>query len=129
MSGKWVGSLPSVHTVHPRDDPRGHGEDALRALAWALCHERSGNTQALLLRVRVAAAHVRAWRLSLPPDKQSERTPRGCLDVSDDLRYHLLDTLLNLYHAFSAANVGDHLRNAEAELRFVGKRLMKEMGQ
>lgn len=117
--GRWVASLPHVD---PYPDPREHGEDAIAALATALYHERMKAHPSLLHYLREAAAHVRAWRLSLPPEHHGQR--------QDDLtgfsdRALIRVAILVIVNADRHSTW--HLRGAEAALRILGKRLAREV--
>lgn len=119
MTGAWVKSLP---LVLPRKDPRAYGELALLHLVNALANERTGSTS-LLREVQLAAAHVRAWRTSLPKNKQSERVEDGGDFYSN--RQLIGMAIHNIIEADDEGE-GHWLRYSEAYLRTVGKRLAKE---
>jgi len=125
MSGSWVKSLPPVMD---HDDPRIYGEKALRNLVLALEQERTGQTDWLLRHVRYAAAEVRAWRLSMPKKERGERVA-----ATGWMTENNRDLIHDAMKCIISADERDlfptkYLRVAEADLRTLGKRLMKAVG-
>lgn len=116
MSGRWVESLPDVSGA-PIEARQGL---ALMDLGHAMLPSRRVNS------VRYAAAHVRAWRKSLPAESQSERAPDWADDVPTDV---LLRNAVRyiLYAADRGPLEGPWLRDVEAALRTVGKRWVREL--
>ena len=121
----WIKSLPEVDDYSPRT----RAGFAIMGIGSALSH-MEGHHQLkdaiILAETQQAAAHVRAWRKSLPKDQQDEHYPEDALEVFRDVRTDLLDALLGIYHASLYANVGHNLREAEAFLRRAGEHMMGE---
>jgi hypothetical protein len=120
--GKWIDCLPNVHCGPD------HTAEALYELASALRAEREKDYYELGGFVMRAAAQVRAWRTSLPQDQQSIRLPYVGGKALDDrclIRYAIRGVLW-ADEPSQIMTVGDSLRTAEAALRILGKRHVKE---
>lgn len=117
MTGRWVESLPDVSGA-PSEDLSGLAVMELGHAMYVPSPYRRLNS------VRYAAAYVRAWRLSLPAHQQWERTPDWNGEPDDSLLRSAVRYMR--YAAAKGSLEGAWLRDAEAALRIVGKRLARE---
>jgi hypothetical protein len=115
---RWTDTLPP--TMADRK-PERRAETAMRYSVEAMAALRQGDQKTALLMIRVAAAEVRAWRMSLvDQDLRFSNGKRKYLDDRELLRITIRSITLADMHG---PRTGIHLRAAEAALRLLGKRL------
>lgn len=118
MTGRWVKSLPDVSGA-PIEDLSGLAVMELGHAMYVPSPYRRVNS------VRYAAAYVRAWRKSLPAESQGDRQSDWAEDAPTDVLLRRA-VRYSLYAADGGELEGSWLRDAEAALRIVGKRLARE---